>query len=135
MAINFNDILDRALTQARELQRQAGEAATEAAEQIKPQIERSLKNAREVQEKLARHAEESGELAASQTQTAIGYVNDFIRMGSEALRESVEQTRTAALKMAEQSKKIVEQVQAAATGERGASGDPGGHAPSDDHAR
>ncbi len=113
MSINFNDILDRALSQARDLQRQAGEAAVQAAEQIKPHIEQSLQSAREVQEKLSRHAEESGEIAAAQTQSALGYVNDFIKMGSEALRESAEQTRATALKMAEQSKKIVDQVASA----------------------
>ena len=114
MAMNFNDLLDRALTQARELQRQAGEAAAQAAEQIKPHIEQSLENAREVQDKLSRHVAESGELAATQSQSALGYVSEFIAMGSEALRESVEQTRATAVKMAEQSKKIVDQVAAAA---------------------
>ena len=114
MAMNFNDLLERALAQAREMQRQAGEAAAQAAEQMKPHIEQSLENAREVQEKLSRHATESGEMAAAQTQSALGYVSDFIAMGSEALRESVEQTRATAVKMAEQSKKIVEQVAAAA---------------------
>jgi DNA anti-recombination protein RmuC len=113
MAMNFNDLLDRALTQAREMQRQAGEAAAQAAEQMKPHIEQSLENAREVQEKLSRHAAESGEMAAAQTQSALGHVSDFIAMGSEALRESLEQTRVTALKMAEQSKKIVDQVAAA----------------------
>ena len=114
MAMNFNDLLDRALAQAREMQRQAGEAAAQAAEQMKPHIEQSLENARAVQEKLTRHATESGDVAAAQTQSALGYVGDFLTMGSEALRESVEQTRATAMKMAEQSKKIVEQVAAAA---------------------
>ena len=114
MAMNFNDLLDRALTQAREMQRQAGEAAAQAAEQMKPHIEQSLQNAREVQEKLSRHAKESGDVAAAQTQSALGYVSEFIAMGSDALRESVEQTRETAMKMAEQSKKVVDQVAAAA---------------------
>lgn len=114
MAMNFNDLLDRALAQAREMQRQAGEAAVQAAEQMKPHIEQSLQNAREVQEKLARHATESGDMAAAQSKSTLGYVGEFIAMGSEALRESVEQTRATAVKMAEQSKKIVDQVAAAA---------------------
>ena len=111
---NFSEILDRALAQAREMQKQAGEAASQAAEQIKPHIEQSLQSAREVQDKLSRHAAESGDIAAAQTQTALGHVNDFIRMGSEALRETAEQTRSTAIKMAEQSKRIVDQVAEAA---------------------
>jgi ElaB/YqjD/DUF883 family membrane-anchored ribosome-binding protein len=118
MAMNFNDILDRALAQAREMQRQAGEAATQAVEQMKPHIEQSLASAREVQDKLNRHATDTGDAAAAQTQSAIGHLNDFIRMGSEALRESAEQTRATAMKMAEQSKKIVESMSAAANSKR-----------------
>lgn len=108
MAMNLNDMLDQALMQARDMQRQMGEAVTQAAEQMKPQIEQTIGKARELQEKLSRHATETGEVAASQTVSARGYVNDFIRMGTDAMRESAEQARATALKMAEQSRKIVE---------------------------
>ncbi len=111
--MNFNDVMAQALSRARDMQRQAGEAANDAAEAMKPHIEKSLADARDLQQTLSRHATETGELTAAQAQTALGQVNDFIRLGSEAMRESAEQTRQTALKMAEQSRRIVDTMQAA----------------------
>ncbi|MBD5605657.1 MAG: hypothetical protein IAI48_11300 [Candidatus Eremiobacteraeota bacterium] len=113
--MNFNDAMDRALAQAREMQRQVAAATETAAEQIKPHLEQSLENARELQKTLAKHAAESTEITASQTQSAMSHLNDFMRLGSEALRESAQQSRDVAIKMAEESRKIVENMAAAAT--------------------
>jgi hypothetical protein len=57
--MDFNDAMERALAQAREIQRQVGEATTNAAEQMKPHLEQSLESARELQKTLAKHAENS----------------------------------------------------------------------------
>jgi DNA-directed RNA polymerase subunit F len=113
--MNFNDAMDRALAQAREIQRQVADATTNAAEQFKPQIEQSLENARELQKTLVKHAADSSELATEQTQHALGYLNDFMRMGAEAMRESAEQSRATALKMVEESRKVVESMTSAFT--------------------
>jgi DNA anti-recombination protein RmuC len=115
--MDFNDAMDRALAQARELQRQAAEATTHAAEQLKPQLEQSLQYARELQKTLSKHAAETSELASEQTQHALGYLSDFVRMGNDAMRETAEQSRTTAMKMVEESRKVVESV-AAAIGKR-----------------
>ncbi len=108
--MNFNDAMERALTQAREMQRQMGDAVNQAAEELKPRVERSLRDARELQNTLSRQVAESSETAASQTQSALGHLNDFIRMGGEAMRESAEQTRATAVKMVEESRKVVDSV-------------------------
>jgi len=113
--MNFNDAMERALAQAREMQRQVAAAATTAAEQMKPQIEQSLESARELQKTLAKHAAESSEIAAEQTKSAMTHLNDFMRMGGEAMRESVEQTRDVTLKMVDESRKVVESMVAAAS--------------------
>ena len=111
--MNFNDVMEKALAQAREMQRQAGAAVNESAEAMKPHIEKSLADARTLQQTLSRHATDSGGMAAEQTQSAIGHLNDFIRLGSEAMRESAEQTRQTAQKMAEQSRMVIESMSAA----------------------
>ncbi len=113
--MNFNDAMSRALAQAREMQKQAVEAANDAAEQMKPHIAKSLENAKELQATLNQHATQSGEIASRQAQTALGHLTDYIRMGSDAMRESAEATRETAMKMVEQSKKVVDAANAAAS--------------------
>ncbi len=112
--MNFNDAFEKALGQAREMQRQAGAAVNEAADAMKPHIEKSLADARSLQQTLSRHTTESGDMTAEQTQMALGHLNDFMRLGGEAMRESVEQARETARKMAEQSRKVVDSMQSAA---------------------
>jgi DNA anti-recombination protein RmuC len=111
--MNFNDAMENALAQARELQRQVAAATANAAEGLKPRIEQSLESARELQKTLAKHAAESSEIATEQTQHALGYLSDFVKMGTEAMRESAEASRTTALKMVEESRKVVETMAAA----------------------
>jgi DNA anti-recombination protein RmuC len=115
--MNFNDAMERALAQAREIQRQVGEATANAAEQLKPHLEQSLETARELQQTLAKHAEESSEIAAKQTRTTLGALSEFMKMGNDAMRESAEQSRATAMKMVEESRKLVESV-AATVGKR-----------------
>jgi len=104
----FNDAMDKALAQARELQKQMTAAATDAAAQMKPHLEQSLEKARELQATLSRQAGESGEVAAKGADVARAHLDEFMRMGSEAMRESAELTRQTTLRMLDQSKKIVD---------------------------
>jgi ElaB/YqjD/DUF883 family membrane-anchored ribosome-binding protein len=53
-------------------------------------------------------------MASEQAKTLLGHVNDFMKMGSEAMRSSAEQTRATAQQMMEQSRKIVDSAGAAA---------------------
>jgi len=113
--MNFNDAMERALAQARAMQKQVAEAVNKTAEQLKPHVEKSLEDARELQATLSKHAEETGELASKQAQVTLGHVNDYIKIGNEALRESADRTRETAAKLVEQSRKVVEAATAAAT--------------------
>ncbi|MGH7728362.1 MAG: hypothetical protein ACREM2_06195 [Vulcanimicrobiaceae bacterium] len=106
--MNVRDAMEQALAQARELQRQIGEAAEKAAEIAKPQVEQSLATARELQETLNKHAVASSEIASKQAQSALGYLGDFMKLGSEALRESTAQTQKTVASMIEQSRKIAD---------------------------
>ncbi len=106
--MNFNSAMEKALAQARAMQKQVLDATTAAAEQVKPQLQKSLDDAHALQETLTKHAAASSEIAAKQTQVTLGHLGEVIKMGSEAMRESAEQTRAAALKMVEQSKKVVD---------------------------
>jgi NTP pyrophosphatase (non-canonical NTP hydrolase) len=112
--MSFTEAMDRALAQARELQKQVAEAVNKTAEQLKPHVEKSLEDARELQATLSKHAEETGEVASKQAQVTLGYVNDYIKMGNEALRESAERTRDVAVKLVEQSRRVVDAAAAAA---------------------
>jgi dihydropteroate synthase len=112
--MNFNDAMDRALAQARAMQKQVADAVNKTAEQLKPHVEKSLEDARELQATLSKHAEETGEIASKQAQATLVHVNDYIKIGNEALRESAERTRETAVKLVEQSRKVVEAASAAA---------------------
>ena len=111
--MNFNDRLEKALASARELQRTVGEALLKANDQLQPLIQESVKHAQDLQDTLSKHASESGAIAQQQTQAAMGHLNEYIKTGSDALRQSAEQARSAAQQMAEQSKKVVDAATAA----------------------
>jgi hypothetical protein len=106
-------VLDRILEQARELQKTITAAANDAGEQMKPHVEQSLVRARELEATLRRQAAEQSEVASKGAEVARTHLNEFIRIGSEALRESAELTRQTTMKMVDQSKKIVDAANAA----------------------
>jgi hypothetical protein len=111
--MSWNDALNRALEQARAMQRSAGDALNHAAEEMKPHLEQSLKQAQELQATLAKHASESGAVASEQSSVILGHVGEFIKTGNQAMRDTAEQARTAAGQMTEQAKKVVDAASAA----------------------
>jgi ABC-type transporter Mla subunit MlaD len=111
--MSWNETLNKVLAQARELQRSAAEAVTRTAEELKPQVQQSLDHAQELQATLAQHATESGRIAAEQSEALLGHLNEYVKIGQQALHDSVEQTRAAAVQMTEQAKKVVEAASAA----------------------
>ncbi len=106
--MNPNDIVDRMLAQARELQKNVAAAASSAAENAKPMLEESLKNAHDLQATLATHAQETGAVAGEQSQKAMGHLAEFMKMGTEAMQASAEHAREIAGKMMEQGRATVE---------------------------
>jgi hypothetical protein len=111
--MSWNELLNRTLTQARELQHAAAEAVNRTTEDLKPHVEQSIKQAQALQETLAHHAAESGAATAEQTQAMVGHLGEYMRMGQEAMRESAEKARAAAVGMTEQAKKVVDAAAAA----------------------
>jgi uncharacterized protein YukE len=111
--MSWNETMEKALAQARDLHTQMLEAANKATEDMKPQLQATLQKARELQSVFNRHAADSSAAAADQAKTASKHLNDFIAMGSEAMRQSAEQTRATAQQMSEHAQKVVEATTAA----------------------
>ena len=111
--MSWNETLSKVLAQARELQRSAAEAVNKTAEDLKPQVQQSIEHAQELQATLTRHATESGQVAAEQSQVLLGHLGEYVKLGQNALREGVEQTRVVAVQMTEQAKKVVDAAAAA----------------------
>jgi hypothetical protein len=111
--MSWNDTLNKVLAQARELQRAAAEAVTRTAEDLKPHVQQSLQHAQELQTTLSQHATASGQVAAEQSQVMLAHLGEYVKMGQQALHESVEQTRVTAAQMTEQAKKVVDAANAA----------------------
>lgn len=122
--MNTNELFDRALASARELQRNLGDAAAKGTEQMKPLLEQSLKNAQDLQATLSKHAQESGVIAQAHTERALGHLQEFIRIGGEAVRASSAQAREYATQMAEQSRQAAQSVADAMAGKRGGDAPP-----------
>lgn len=111
--MNQNDIAERALAQARELQNTVSKAVNQSAEQMKPLIKQSLDNAQALQKTLSEHATVASAQAQEQTKNALGHLSEFMKIGSDALKASAEQTRQMAQTMMDQSKKTMESTTAA----------------------
>lgn len=106
--MNNREIIDNALKNAREMQRTIGDAVEKHRENLTPLIEQSMKSAQEVQTALNKHAKETASISQEQTQRALGHLQNFMRLGSEAMRASAEQARTHLQQMVDQSKKAAE---------------------------
>ncbi len=106
--MNNNEIIDKALKNAREMQRSIGDAAAKQRENMAPLIEQSMKNAQELQATLSKHAQETTALSQEQTQRALGHLQNFMRIGAQAMHATAEQARAQVEQMMEQSKKAAE---------------------------
>jgi len=80
---------------------------------MKPMLEESLKNAKDLQETLGKHAAEAGGVAQKQTESAMGHLQEFMRIGGEAMKSSGEIAQKQAQTLLEQSKKTIESATAA----------------------
>ena len=103
-----NEIVDRALKHAREMQKNIGEAMQKQSEAMTPLIQDSIKNAQELQSTLTKHAQESATMTQDQTQRALGHLQNFLRIGADAMRGSGEQVRAQVQQMVDQSKKAAD---------------------------
>lgn len=103
-----NELIERALRQAREMQKNIGDAVNKQREAMTPLIAESLKNAQELQNTLSKHAQESAGITQEQTQRALGHLQKFMRIGADAMRASADQMRTQVQQMMDQSKEAAE---------------------------
>ena len=103
-----NDAVKKALEQAREMQKNIGEAVNKQHEAMKPLVEESVKNAKDLQVTLTKHAQESSAITQEQTQRALGHLQNFMRIGQDAMRSSAEQMRSQVQQMMDQSKQAAE---------------------------
>jgi hypothetical protein len=117
MNSDFNAAVEQLLAQGRDFQKQLADAMNRTAEDIKPQVHEAVRQAQELQATLGKHAIETGTIASAQAQTAFGHLNEFVTIGANAARESAEQARTTAAKMADQARRMVEAATAAAAAE------------------
>ena len=101
-------MVDRVLKHAREMQKNIGDALQKQSEAMTPLIKDSMKNAQEMQNTLTKHAQESAALTQEKTQRALGHLQNFMRIGTDAMRGSGEQVRAQVAQMMEQSKKAAE---------------------------
>jgi hypothetical protein len=117
MSSDWNDAVEQMLAQGREFQKQMSDAMNRAAEDVKPQLAEAMQQAQQLQATLLKHAAETGSIASTQAQAALGHLSEFVKIGGNSVRESAEQARAAAAEMADQARRMVEAATAAAAAE------------------
>ena len=95
------------------MQKNITSAATDAAEQMKPYVEKSMSDAKALQATLTQHVAQSGAANSKLAEDAMATVGDFLKMGNDAMKESAQLTRETTLKMVDQSKKVMDAANAA----------------------
>jgi hypothetical protein len=111
--MNPNDLSDRILSQARELQNTVTKAVSQSSEQMKPLIQQSLNHAQALQKTLSEHAKESAALNQEYANKALGHISELMKIGAEALRANAEQARTMTQAMMDHARKTTEDAKSA----------------------
>jgi uncharacterized protein YukE len=106
--MNPNDLVDRALTQARELQKTVAAAVNDTTDKLHPILQESMRNAADLQQTLAEHATQTTAVAQEQTNRAMGHLAEFMKIGADALRSSGDHMREASMRMMDQTRKTIE---------------------------
>ena len=112
--MNPNDVAERVMAQARELQSTVAKATTQAAEQMKPLIQQSLDTAGQLQKTLAEHASRSASLNQEYANKALGHISELMKIGSEAMRANAYQARQMTQAMMDHARKTTENATSAA---------------------
>ncbi|MBV8728070.1 MAG: hypothetical protein JO233_09800 [Candidatus Eremiobacteraeota bacterium] len=99
-----NEMIEKALKHAREMQKNIGDAVNKQREAMTPLIAESLRNAQDLQNTLSKHAAESATITQEQTQKAMGHLQKFMRIGADAMQASADQMRSQVQQMMDQSK-------------------------------
>jgi ABC-type transporter Mla subunit MlaD len=118
-----NDLINKALDQAKALQKTVGEAISKGAEQAHPLIDDALVKAHDLKETLAHGAADATEAAKPHLEGALGHLNHFITLGKGALATGVAKAHEHLEPLAEQLKKTIDST-TEAMGKKAPNADP-----------
>lgn len=117
--MNQNEIAERVLAQARQLQKTVADAVNQSAEQMKPLLRESMNNAQELQKTLSEHAAQATSQGQDQANRALGHLSEFMKIGADAMRANAEQARAMTQTLVDHTRKTVESAMNAAGGDKG----------------
>ncbi len=109
----YNDLVAKALDQAKAIQKTVGDAISKSAEQAHPLLDEAVAKANVLKETLAHSAASATEGAKPHLEGALGHVNAFIAQGKSALGTGFAKAHEQLEPLAEQVKKTIESTTAA----------------------
>jgi ABC-type transporter Mla subunit MlaD len=109
----YTDLVNKALDQAKSIQKTVGEAITKSAEQAQPLIGEAVAKANVLRETLVHTASSATEGAKPHLDGALGHLNTFIAQGKGALETTVAKAQDQLEPLAEHVRKTIEATTAA----------------------
>jgi ABC-type transporter Mla subunit MlaD len=103
-----DDLIAKALDQAKALQKTVGDAISKSAEQAQPLLNEAVARANVLKETLAHGAANATEQAKPHFEGALSHLNGFIALGKSALETSVAKAHEQLEPLAEQVRKTIE---------------------------
>ena len=103
-----NDLITKALDQAKALQKTVGDAISKSAEQAHPLLDEAVTRANVLRDTLVHGAANATEQAKPHLDGALGHLNSFISQGVSALETGVAKAHEQLGPLAEQVRKTIE---------------------------
>jgi uncharacterized phage infection (PIP) family protein YhgE len=103
-----NDFVNKALDQAKALQKTVVDAISKSAEQAHPLLDEAVTRANALRETLVQSAADATEGAKPHLEGALGHLNGFISLGKSALETGVAKAHEQLEPLAEQVRKTIE---------------------------
>jgi hypothetical protein len=103
-----NDLVTKALDQAKALQKTVADAISKSAEQAHPLLGEAVSRANALRETLVHSAASATEGAKPHLEGALGHLNGFIALGKSALETGVAKAHQQLEPLAEQVRKTIE---------------------------
>jgi ABC-type transporter Mla subunit MlaD len=122
-----NDLINKALDQAKALQKTMSDAISKSAEQAQPLLDEAVTRANALRETLVHGAATATEQAKPHLDGALGHLNGFIALGMSALETSVAKAHEQLGPLAEQVRKTIDST-TEAMGKKPEDAAPGGDA-------
>jgi len=106
--MSSENIVERAVGDARRLHQSVSDAVGRAAFEMKPKIQDSIEQAERMQQTLTEHAAESAKISADGQKAMLGHLASIVQMGRAAIKESADQARHTAEKMVDETRALYE---------------------------